>query len=97
MFIQCGACGMVKNVPHTGTPKEIEQGVYDTIQGGWRYVKSYDGYICPSCIDDNPDKLYEMYVGKIKPESKPRSYAKMMGDMASLLKHMKEIDEEYGL
>ena len=97
MFIQCGACGLVRNVPHTGTPKEIEQGVFETIKGGWRYVKSYDGYICPSCIENNPDKLYEMYVGKPKPEGMTKSYRVLLNDMARLLKNLKEIDQEYGM
>lgn len=82
MFIHCGACGRLLNLPHDGTAEEIESVIADTINAGWRYVKSYDGYICPACQEDNPDKLYEMYVGKIKPEGKDRSYMVLVQEMA---------------
>ena len=91
MIIQCGACGFSKNIPHDGTPEEIEQGIHETIQEGWRYVKSYDGYICPSCTKDNPDKLYEMYVGKVIPESKTKSYGVLAKDMLDFLKELKSL------
>lgn len=55
-------------------------------------MKSYDGYICPSCIENNPDKLYEMYVGKPKPEGMTKSYRVLLNDMARLSKNLKEID-----
>ncbi len=93
MIIQCGSCGHLKNIPHKGTPEGIEQGIYKTIQAGWRYVKSYDGYICPKCIKDNPDKLYEAVFGKVIPENKSKSYSRLLKDVTVLLKNLHRIDE----
>lgn len=85
MIIQCGACGKLRNLPHDGTPEEIEQTIADTIEEGWRYASSYDGYICPSCRAHNPDKLYEMYVGKPKASSKSNSYKILLRQMAQFI------------
>ena len=94
MIIQCGACGFLKNIPHEGTPEETEQNVADTIEEGWRYVKSYDGYICSSCKENGcPDKLYEMVFGKIKASNKNTSYVKLMRDMMQFQLNLKRLDK----
>ena len=89
MIIQCGACGSLKNIPHKGTSEEIEQGVHNAIENGWRYIKSYDGWACPNCTKDNPDKLYEMYCGKLKPSNKADSYRKLIQDVAWLIQSLR--------
>ena len=94
MIIQCGSCGFIKSIPHDGTPEEIEQGAHKAIQEGWRYVKSYDGYICHSCKENGcPDKLYEIFVGKIKASNKNISYVKLMRDTLLLLENLKRLDK----
>lgn len=88
MIIQCGACGYLRDISHRGKPEEVERQMYETIKDGWRYVKSYDGYICPTCIKDNPDKLYETYVGKIKPASRAESYKAILNSMKDFLREL---------
>lgn len=85
MIISCGSCGKGINLPHTGKPEDIEASIDRTITDGWRYVPSYEGYVCPDCRKDNPDKLYEMYVGKIKTSSKTNSYKILCRQMVQFI------------
>ncbi len=76
----------MKEVKHTGTAEEIEASINDTIQEGWRYVSSYEGYICPDCKGADP--MYEAFCGKIKKASKIVSYSKLLQDIYCFMEWM---------
>lgn len=93
MIIACGFCGKLRDVKHKGTPEEIEADIHKTIGiEGWRFVKSYNGYICSACRKDNPDKLYVAFVGKPKPMSKEDSYRHLLIDVVTLIKELNSME-----
>ena len=95
MIIQCVGCGYSKHIELDGTPEQIEQRCNDTIVDGWRYEKTRDGYACPKCCKNGPeDKLYELYVGKLRTYNKVESYRRLVVDMAVKIKQFQRIDKE---
>lgn len=87
MIISCVRCGYARGVKYEGTPEEIEQDVHETIEEGWRYDKHFDGYVCPNCKEGH-DPLHELICGKVKKESKSKSYKKLMFDMCRFLNEL---------
>lgn len=93
MIIQCVGCGCSKHIDLDGTPEKIEARCNETIQEGWRYEKSRDGYACPKCCKDgSEDKLYELYVGKLKKLNKANSYKHLIMDISRQLQEFIWLD-----
>lgn len=98
MMRQCVGCGYTKHISLEGTPEEIEQRCHEVIAvEGWRYAPEHDGYVCGNCAKNgSPDKLYELYVGKIKKANKVNSYKELMLDMCRELKAFMALEKETG-
>lgn len=97
MIIQCVGCGFSKHISLDGTPEEIEERCHHTIQDGWRYEKTRDGYACPKCCKNGcEDKLYELYVGKLQKCNKANSYKHLIFDMAKQIQEFQWLDAMCG-
>ncbi len=93
MIIQCVGCGFSKHINLDGNHKEIEQRCHETIQEGWRYEKTREGYACPKCCKNGcEDKLYELYVGKLQKRNKVNSYKHLMIDMVEKIRQFQRLD-----
>ncbi len=93
MIIQCVGCGYSKHINLSGTPEEIEERCHTTIQEGWRWEKTREGYACPECCKNGcKDKLYELYCGKLKKSTKENSYMHLIVDMAHQIKEAQWLD-----
>ena len=94
MIIQCCGCGFRKHISLDGTPEEIENRCHETISEGWRWESTRKDFACPSCCrSGSPDKLYELFVGKLKPVGKVESYKRLIIEMASEIRRFQRLDE----
>lgn len=84
MFIQCGSCSFVRHIDLEGRAEAIEPRLNEVIEDGWRYVKSWDDYICPDCRKNGTE--YESLLGKPKAESKAKSYKQLLFDAGDHLR-----------
>lgn len=98
MIRKCVGCGYSKHISLEGTAEEIEARCHETITvEGWRYAPEHDGFVCGSCAKNgSPDKLYELFTGKIKKANKVNSYKALMLDMCRQLEAFKELDSLTG-
>lgn len=96
MIRKCVGCGYIKHISLEGTPEEIEERCHQVIAvEGWRYAPKHYGYVCGNCRKNgSTDKLYELYVGKVKAAGKVESYKKLMLDMAAQLKAFLALEAE---
>lgn len=82
MIIQCVSCGYSKFLNPKGNERELQKEVNDTINSGWRYAPSYDGYVCGNC---KQDPLHEMFVGKIRKVNKEKSNIQLRKDFSEFI------------
>ncbi|MCR5135634.1 MAG: hypothetical protein K6C12_00845 [Oscillospiraceae bacterium] len=93
MMIQCGGCGFTRSINLNGDAAQIETELNQTIaEEGWRYVNSWDDFICPRCRNTGLDPFYEAYAGKQKPAGKTKSYAALLGRAAYQLQMFVELE-----
>lgn len=91
IIIECGSCGFLRHISLIGTPETIESSINDTIQEGWRFTKKWQGYICPKCVKNGTDPLYELYVGKPRLSSKKDSYKALLIDACKQLQLFRDM------
>lgn len=97
MIVQCVGCGFGKHIKLDGMPEKIEERCHETITEGWRWEKTRKDYACPSCArSGSPDKLYELYVGKLHCTGKTESYKHLIMDMAEQIREFMWLDEMCG-
>ena len=94
MMIHCRGCGFTRAIDLNGSAEEIEAELNRVIaEEGWRYVKSWDGFICQKCRSGGLDPLYEAYAGKVGQCGKRMSYMALLCRAARQLQEFAELEE----
>lgn len=97
MFLQCGGCGFTKHFTFDVSPEDIEEQIHETISSGWRYVPSWEEFICPECIKHGLDPFYLAFNGsKPRMRNKVNSYKALMFRVAGQLQSFKDLERMYG-
>lgn len=97
MLLQCGGCGYTKQFTFDATPEEIEEQIHHTISDGWRYVPSWEDFICQKCVKGGLDPFYLAFNGgKPRMRNKVNSYKALMFRVAGQLKAFKDLERMYG-
>lgn len=90
MIINCGGCGMGRFLKLSGTAEDIESELNKTISKGWRWVPSWDNWICPDC-HKNGTELRALF-GKRGCLGKTRSYAMLLGQAMGQIQSFNDLD-----
>ena len=94
MMIQCGGCGFTRAIDLNGSAEAIEADLNRMVaEEGWRFVKSWDGFICQKCRSGGLDPLYEAYAGKVGQCGKRASYMVLLCRAARQLQAFAELEE----
>lgn len=93
LIIQCGGCGFSRFVDLNGSAEQIEAELHRTVGvEGWRFVRAWDGYLCPKCRSAGTDPFYEAFAGKPKPAGKTASYKELLLQAVRQLQMFMELE-----